>query len=175
MKAYISLWLLLALPAIAQRPPLPPLDISVSNNVSFRVEHTSNGTVDVIGFQVTVVNNGEEPIPDLRPKHMSMYSEIYIDGQPSPPFGFYNGPGSDRATYTLSKGESDSFGWGQYMTARDTNPPVITVQWGYLGVKSDILMVDRVNKTVKSIEADKINAEQSVPAYPPQGVGSAEP
>ena len=212
MKKYISLLWLLAVPAFAQRQPLPPLNITVSNRVTFHVEHTTNGDVDVMGFLVTVVNNGDEPIPDLRPDNMVRYSKIYIDGSPSPPFGCYNGPGSDRITNTLSKGESDSFGWGQWMTSRDTNPPVITVQWNYLGVKSDILMVDRVNKTVKSIgvknliaeqppaeqwinlgtesdnllrdktyktvksrEADKINAEQAGPAYPPQGVGSADP
>ena len=46
------------------------------------------------------------------------------------------------------------------MTPKDTNPAVITVQWSYLGVKSDILAVDRVNKTVNSIGVKNLIAKQ---------------
>ena len=174
MKNVISIWLLCALPAIAQRAPMPTPDITVSNCVTFSVDKTTNGSVDMINFLVAVVNNGEEAIPDLRPEHIFKYSELIIDGHPSSPFGFYNGPGSTRATNTLSPGESDSFGWGQMMTSKDSHPPVITVQWRFIGVESDTLLVDRVNKTVNPINADNKIAEQGV-AYPPQGVGSADP
>ena len=160
MKYVVSVLLLFALPVIGQRAPMPMLDISVSNRVYFTVEKTTDGSVDMINFLVTVVNNGEEAIPDLRHDHVFQYSKIIVDGHPSSPFGFYNGPGSTRATNTLSKGESDSFGWGQMMTSKDAHPPVITVQWSYLGVKSDILTVDRVNKTVNSIGVKNLIAEQ---------------
>ena len=160
MKYVVSILLLSALPVIGQRAPMPMPDITVSNSVEFSVDKTTDGSVDMINFLITVVNNGEEAIPDLRHEHIFQYSKIIVDGHPSSPFGFYNGPGSTRATNTLSKGESDSFGWGQMMTSKDTNPPVITVQWSYLGVKSDILTVDRVNKTVNSIGVKNLIAEQ---------------
>ena len=126
-------------------------EITVSNHVEFVTERTNGRTQYLVVFKLTVVNNGDAPVPDLRIEHIRKYARFLLNGRPTSTSADFGGLEVCRKTNTLSRGESHSYGWGLLLDENGSKPEVSTVQWEYLGVQSRILEVDRKNRTVREI------------------------
>ena len=109
-----------------------------------------DATRETIAFGFTVTNLSDKTIPDLRPSHVQKHAVLRINGRPAP---FAQGGLYRRVTPEyLAKGEAETTKTGgPVANALALFGKEFTVQWEYLGVKSQILRVNIPRRTVEKI------------------------
>lgn len=130
-------------------------NIKIENNVSFSSYTDDNLKAEPkIDFSVTVINHSSQSIPALSPSNNGYYHlekpllSLFINGK-SNGLSIYNGIGYLNEVIPKNGGSSTKQSWiliedsGIY-----TFGEIITIQWEYMGVKSDIVTVDLKNKKI---------------------------
>ncbi len=159
---------------IAEGAPEPvistqKLDFTVANDVSFVADRSARGIQTCLSFRIIVTNLGGASIPDLRIEHISAYTKFLINGKPAWTPACYGGLEADRPTNILFFGESHSYGWNVPITQTNWGPPSITqtnwfpslftVQWEYLGRRSQMVQVDMIKKLIEEVPENAKMAE----------------
>jgi hypothetical protein len=107
---------------------------------------------DSIHFTFSVTNLGNNAVVGLASYNRDVHSKVFIDRKLFGPLVPY-GDGPAQGKEMLSKGESDSIDWWHSLHPRyPYRDKTFTIQWEYLGVKSEILKVDVPNRTIEVIK-----------------------
>lgn len=141
---------------------LTPNDVIVSNAVSFVVDHVAGEPPhDMVQFTVTVRNLSTNALPTLNPGTVAKYMQRIIDGRPGATGAEFGGVHDAGGKAVLSKGDSDTHGWGEYLTGSNHWPSVFTIQWTYLGVPSNILKVNMAQRSVEDVTPAKLSTRET--------------
>ncbi|MBN2728301.1 MAG: hypothetical protein JXR53_03675 [Bacteroidales bacterium] len=100
-----------------------------------------------INMILSVTNNGDEPIPDLCVSNRSKYVNLYINDTLNNPLSLYNGAEMNGA-HLLQKGESDVYEF--WVFERSAYADHFSVQWEYMGVKSEKIIINIPAHTIDS-------------------------
>jgi len=131
--------------------------ISVHSIVNFYKYNDENiKNTDAVDFILEVKNNSSKPIPDLGVDNRSKYVNFYINGKLNNPLSLYNGVESIYSKKIIEPGESDKLDLGGWILTEDSGiiqkyGYEFTVQWEYMKIKSEILLVNLKKKTAISV------------------------
>lgn len=125
--------------------------ITVQNEVRFYVDQTAGeAPYDAITFSLLIMNKTPKPIPDLRMENILRHAKFIVSGMETAP-AFAGGLEELREKEMLSQDESDTFGWSTSLeSVQKQYGDNFTIQWQYMGVRSEILRVDLKRRTVEN-------------------------
>lgn len=132
--------------------------IIVENIVKFAKHNDKTySNVDAIDFILKVTNQTKNPIPDLGATNRSKYVNLYINGQIDNPLGLYNGLELTDGVKTIATDSTQTFDSGGWTLTADSGllkkyGNEFTIQWEYMGIKSNIIQVNIKNKTIVTVE-----------------------
>lgn len=131
-------------------------EIKIENNIAFeKYSDDKLKNVELVKFSVEINNKSNHAIPALTPSNNGIQLEsgkslltFYINGKPSG-FSIFNGRAYANQAIPQKGGDQTS---ESRILTDDTGIHVygknITVQWEYMGIKSDKVKVDLVNKKI---------------------------
>lgn len=128
--------------------------VSVESSVEFFTYNGPYGSMEHISepavrFILTILNKGNNPIPDLGVSNRSQFVNLYINDSLSNPVSMYNGVEATNNDHMLRKNVKDTYAW--WVFEKDAYANVFTVQWEYMGVISKKIKVNIANRTTEVI------------------------
>ncbi len=162
MKSLLTLFLLLSMGKLFAQPnekmkfelsdSYKKDSIQIENNVEFyKYSDKHTDSIDAVRFKIKITNIGNQPIPNFENvMGRSEFLKLFINGKDSYDMNIQNGIGSNKIQY-IGKGESDVFETGFILGKNSgiyTYKNPIKLMWKYLGVNSQIVVVDIVSKKI---------------------------
>lgn len=127
--------------------------ISVQNSVIFGYhEGYGNGPIEEVRFRITVINNSDQEIPNLNLDNRSRLVKFYINQEEANPESLTKGVTLKDDSGELGIGESAIFEHAWLLNDSkgliDKYGYQFTVMWTYNNIKSKVLHVDLIEKSI---------------------------